>query len=65
MVSEHPKTQLVRLADVAVVGPVMVLGAALLPSKHRLVAWPLGILGVLTVLYNARNYLIIRGGGWQ
>ena len=62
---EHPKTQLVRLLDVSVVGPIMILGAWLLPKRYRPLALSLGVLGTLTVGYNARNYLSIRQRGFK
>jgi hypothetical protein len=54
-----PKTQAVRVADVAIVGPAMVAAAALLPRKHRWLALPLGVMGVLTMGYNYRNHRIV------
>ena len=62
---EHPKTQLVRLLDVSVVGPVMILAAWVLPKTYRSLAIALGALGTLTVGYNARNYLSIRQRGFK
>jgi len=50
------KGQAVRLLDVFVIGPVMVAGGVRL--KH---AQPIGgalvLFGLLTVIYNGRNYL--------
>ncbi len=54
------KTQAVRVADVVFVGPAMLLAAGRLPKTQRPLAWVLGLLGALTVLYNARNYLLNR-----
>jgi hypothetical protein len=50
------KTQAIRLADVLLVGPFMIWfgGQARAPdwAKHSMIG-----LGVLTILYNGRNYL--------
>lgn len=48
------KSQAVRLADVFFIGPLMVYGGLRLGG---LVGGTLAVLGVTTVLYNARNYL--------
>lgn len=58
-----PRTQAVRVADVALVGPAMITAALLLPRKHRWLALPLGAMGVLTIGYNARNYGIVARRG--
>ena len=55
------KTQAVRLADVFFIGPVMIYAAGKLPEREKTLGLVLGLLGVATVLYNARNYLAIRG----
>ena len=47
------KSQAVRLADVFVIGPVMVVGGARLGGVLGDV---LAVLGIATVLYNAKNY---------
>ncbi len=51
------KTQTIRLLDVFFVGPVMVAGGWKLREDHPVLGHTLAALGVLTVLYNGRNYL--------
>ncbi len=53
------KPQMVRIADVVLIGPIMVTAALLLPAKHQTIRWALGALGVSTIVYNARNYVAI------
>jgi len=50
------KTQTIRLLDVFFVGPVMVAGGWKLREEHPVLGNILVSLGVLTVLYNGRNY---------
>ncbi|MAH47946.1 hypothetical protein CMI37_19145 [Candidatus Pacearchaeota archaeon] len=52
------KTQRVRLLDVFLIGPLMVYGAAKMPRGPA--AAVLAFFGVSTVLYNARNYLLVE-----
>lgn len=59
------KPQSVRLADVFIIGPLMVWGGLQLPPKHRVAGGALALLGVATVLYNGRNYLLARGRNAQ
>lgn len=47
------KSQAVRLADVFFIGPVMVVGGARLGG---ILGDVLAVLGIATVLYNAKNY---------
>lgn len=54
---DSPKTQLVRLADVFVIGPTMVWGGAKLPPS--LPSYLLVLFGLATIAYNARNYAIV------
>lgn len=55
------KPQVVRLLDVWFIGPFLIY-AAVVPRKFRPVErWTLGTLGVLTILYNARNYVRQQG----
>jgi len=56
------KPQLVRLADVFVVGPLMVWGGVELSRRNRAAGNALIGMGVLTVLYNGRNYLLRERG---
>ena len=51
------KTQLIRVADVVFIGPVMMYGGDVLAKKgHKNVGYTLVALGVLTILYNANNW---------
>jgi hypothetical protein len=52
------KAQWVRVADVMFVGPLMVVAARRVGGR---LGDTLGLLGFLTVLYNASNYLRLRG----
>ena len=50
------QTQLVRLADVFFIGPILIYAATfkMLPMPLRLFLW---IVGVLTIIYNGNNYI--------
>lgn len=52
------KSQPIRLLDVAIVGPVMVVAGWDLRLRRPWLGWPLVALGVLTMLYNGRNYAV-------
>ena len=52
------KAQLVRLADVFCVGPLMLWGGLRLGGAA---GYTLALLGIATVVYNGRNYLEVRG----
>jgi hypothetical protein len=54
------KTQDIRLADVFIVGPLMIWGGQALAKEDPLRGWALAALGVATVLYNGNNYLKVR-----
>ena len=54
------KAQGIRLADVFVIGPLMVVASTMLPADRRYTALALRFFGVGTVLYNGRNYLLIK-----
>jgi hypothetical protein len=51
------KAQWVRLADVFFVGPLMIVGGRRLRGS---LGDALGLLGVLTIVYNGVNYLRLR-----
>jgi len=51
------KPQTVRLADVFVIGPTMVWGGSKLVRRYPLAGGALVVFGVLTVLYNGRNWI--------
>ena len=58
---DHGKTQAVRIADVFLIGPLMMWGGIeLLEGGHRARGGLLAALGVATIGYNARNYLRLR-----
>ncbi len=51
------KSQTVRLIDVAVIGPAMVWAGVDLRKSRPWLAVLLGVFGVATIGYNARNYM--------
>ena len=58
------KTQGVRLADVWMIGPLMLWGGVQLADRHPYRGYALAGLGIATVIYNLRNYYIQhRSGG--
>lgn len=54
------KPQSVRLADVFIIGPLMVWGGMQLREQYPGAGSLLALLGVATVLYNGDNYLKMR-----
>lgn len=54
--NEVVKTQQVRIADVVFIGPLMIWGGLHLREDHPIRGTVLALLGVSTILYNARNY---------
>ena len=50
------KTQQIRLMDVFFLGPFMAYSASLVPERHSTVRAVLAVSGVLTSVYNWRNY---------
>ena len=52
------KTQTIRLLDVFVFGPVMILAATKLPGENLALA--LAVIGVGTIVFNGVNYLEVR-----
>jgi hypothetical protein len=54
------KAQIIRILDVAVIGPVMIYGGYKLSkmSKYESLGYILMTFGVSTIGYNLRNYLI-------
>ncbi len=57
------KTQQVRIGDVLVIGPLLVAGGIALGGKSALLGIALGVTGLATMFYNARNYAIIAQRG--
>ncbi len=60
--TELSKSQLVRLADVFAIGPLMVYGGYKLQKNNKLAGLALMLVGVSTVVYNGSNYLANREG---
>ena len=62
-VGEEIKAQWVRIADVFVIGPLMVLGGVFMARKAgtagKVAGVSLAAFGVATVWFNGRNYLRI------
>jgi len=55
------KSQPVRLLDVFVIGPLMIWGGIALNDRGRQYVGPvLALLGLSTIIYNARNHEIVR-----
>ena len=52
---EVEKSQIVRLLDVFLIGPVIIYGGA--KSSLKWLKWALILIGIATILYNGRNYL--------
>ena len=51
------KTQLIRVADVVFIGPVMMYGGDVLAKKgHNGLGYTLVALGTLTIVYNGLNW---------
>ena len=55
-----PKPQFVRLLDVALIGPLMVIGGRQLKADSPWLGLSLGIFGYGTIAYNAWNYMAVR-----
>lgn len=54
------KSQPIRLLDIFVIGPLMVVGGVMLWKRSKAVAAPLTAFGLTTVGYNTMNYLVVR-----
>ncbi len=59
-IDKPSKTQEIRLADVFVIGPLMVWGGMKTRGKNPRLGNMLALMGAATVLYNGRNYLRLR-----
>lgn len=57
------KTQTIRLADVFVIGPLMIYGGWKLRDTHPIAGPALMVTGAATVVYNGRNWLDHHRGG--
>ena len=56
---ESPKTQLIRAADIVIVGPLMVYASFHMDADKEWAAFILRGLGMMTILYNAQNMRLI------
>ena len=54
------KTQQVRLMDVFFLGPFMVYASTVISPRHQEIKFILAASGVLTSLYNGKNYLAVQ-----
>lgn len=57
---EISKSQLIRLADVFIIGPLIIYAG----SRKRIspgIDTSLVLIGIATILYNGRNYLLNQG----
>jgi hypothetical protein len=54
------KSQPIRLLDMFIIGPLMIAGAVATRRSVPLVAYPLALFGVTTIVYNALNYTKVR-----
>jgi hypothetical protein len=51
------KTQTVRLLDVVLIGPLMIVMGWLTWQRYTVFAWLLVFIGSTTISYNLKNYL--------
>lgn len=58
--AETGKAQWVRVADIFVIGPLMVAGGFALGRKHPVAGLLLTLFGVGTSFYNARNWTLVE-----
>jgi hypothetical protein len=61
--NEVAKTQQIRIADVLFIGPLMLWGGLHLRDEYPVRGTALALLGISTVLYNARNYMRVHSAG--
>ena len=60
------KTQFIRIMDVVFIGPAMMYGGhRLMKRGDRLLGNTLAVLGMLTVVYNAKNYRLQEDRGHE
>ncbi len=59
-ITKIAKPQTVRIADVLLIGPLMVWGGIQVREKNPLGGGMLAFLGITTVFYNLENYLAER-----
>jgi cellobiose-specific phosphotransferase system component IIB len=53
--NEYQKSQLIRVVDVALLGPFMIYAGTKLPT--RIMQTTMIVAGILTITYNLNNYL--------
>lgn len=54
------KPQGIRILDVWIIGPLMLYASTLLPKEKDLTRFALRSFGLGTIVYNARNYMVIK-----
>jgi hypothetical protein len=54
------KPQGIRILDVWLIGPLMLYASTLLPKEKDLTRFALRSFGLGTIVYNARNYMVIK-----
>lgn len=54
------KTQVIRLADVGLVGPLMIWAGGKTASENPVPGMTLLLLGIGTIVFNASNYLKVE-----
>ena len=54
------KPQGIRILDVWIIGPLMLYASTLLPKEKDLTRFALRSFGLVTIVYNARNYMVIK-----
>lgn len=59
-ITQVAKPQTIRLADVLLIGPLMIWGGIHSRKRNVLAGSLLAFLGVSTIFYNAENYLLER-----
>lgn len=52
---EFEKSQIIRLADIFFIGPLIIYGG--FKSGKEWLKWALILIGIATILYNGNNYL--------
>lgn len=57
-IPEYQKSQNIRLIDVLVIGPVLIYAGVKNSNLHPILRASLAIIGVCTIYYNGKNYLI-------
>lgn len=58
--TRNGKAQWIRVLDVILIGPLMVAGGMSLTKKSPFWGIALGAMGIGTVLFNGRNWLLVE-----